>query len=223
MLIYQRVYGILIASYCWYAQVHVLVCICIYDYICIDLCVCALSWPQQNHQYILIPKKWPLILMSIFPEESNLTPIILWWISRFLWSGRQTLATNSLDWQMWRKWFVTCRAWLGLWEEEHTWHSSMVCGTCRRVGERVFALLYNSKQFSVESQQHLKFKISVLNQHAMYILWRFSRWPSKNDQKLSMKSYTVNMFDGMRGLLLINSVMNCRRRLGNWLEPWPVS
>ena len=138
--------------------------------------------------------------MSIFPEESNLTPIILWWISRFLWSGRQTLATNSLDWQMWRKWFVTCRAWLGLWEEEHTWHSSMVCGTCRRVGERVFALLYNSKQFSVESQQHLKFKISVLNQHAMYILWRFSRWPSKNDQKLSMKSYTVNMFDGMRGL-----------------------
>ena len=39
------------------------------------------------------------------------------------------------------------------------------------------------------------YKLAAMNLHAMFILWRCSRWPSKNDQTLT----SVNMFDGMQG------------------------
>ena len=38
-------------------------------YIYIDLCVCSLSWPQQKHQYILIPKKMTPDTDEHFPRR----------------------------------------------------------------------------------------------------------------------------------------------------------
>ena len=85
------------------------VCICMY----IDtkkIYVFALSWPQQK----------TLILMSIAPRSvkfdshHNVGTSV-----GTLWSGRRILATNSLDWQMWRRWFATCRAKPGLGRSTH--------------------------------------------------------------------------------------------------------